>query len=269
MNKEHDIHSFAIDKRNSYYNPDVVLLFCARQLIRKWDIPNLAAPFWRIYYNYNEGASIIRHKKETPLVPGKFYLISPDTEYGARLKTPFDHFYIHFQAAKPYDFCTDRVYTYEAEPRDQQVMAQICSLNEDLHENARSISLLIHELCIRALQQVPSGDLRKSYSDRRVIKTVNFIEDNISRPISNEELASPFGMNVNSFARLFREQTGLSPQAYIVQRRIQEACLLLRFTDLSIDEIAEKTGFCDRYYFTRIFSGQRRISPAAFRKLNH
>ncbi len=269
MNQKHDIHTFAIDKRNNYYNPDIVLLFCARQLLSSWNMPNLAAPFWRIYLNFDEGASIIRHKKEIPILPGKFYLISPDTEYGARLHKPTDHFYIHFQAAKPYDFCTDKVYTYDATAHDRGIVTRICELNRDLHENVRNISLLIHELCIRALQQVPPGDLRKSYTDRRIIKTVNFIEENISRPITNEELAAPFGMNVNSFARLFREQTGVSPQAFIVQRRIQEACLLLRFSDLSIDEIAEQTGFCDRYYFTRIFSGQRRISPAAFRKLNH
>lgn len=269
MNKEHDIHSFAIDKRNNYHNPDIVILFCARQLIRKWDFPNLAAPFWRIYYNGTHGASIIRNGHETPLLPGRFYLISPDTEYGARLKTPFDHFYVHFQAAPPYASCTGRVYTYDAAGRDREVMTKINELNYDLQENARAISLLIHELCIRALQQVPAGDLSQSCSDRRILKAVDFIEGNLSRPISNQELAAPFGMNVNSFARLFRERTGLSPQAYIAQRRIQEACLLLRFTNLSIDEIAEQTGFCDRYYFTRIFSGQRRISPAAFRKLNH
>lgn len=263
------MRDFSGSGRHSYYDPGIILLYGSRTVLKNWNFPNLGAPFWRIYYNSGEGASIIWRKKEIPIDPGYFYVISPDTEYGARLHKSCDHFFIHFQTAKPYDVCPDRIYNFKATSADLKMINDICELSKSFSENNKSISLRMYELCIRALRQVPDDDLRKSYSDRRVIKAVGYIEQNLANPIANEDLAAPSGMNVNSFARLFREHTGLSPQAFIAQRRIQEACLLLRFSDLTIDEIAERTGFCDRYYFTRIFTGQRKISPAAFRKLNH
>ncbi|MDD5728097.1 MAG: AraC family transcriptional regulator [Victivallales bacterium] len=74
------------------------------------------------------------------------------------------------------------------------------------------------------------------------------------------------GLSVNSFARLFKEQTGISPQSFILRRRIEKACILLHHTSASIDIIAESCGFTNRYYFSRMFRKEINISPAAYRK---
>ena len=75
-------------------------------------------------------------------------------------------------------------------------------------------------------------------------------------------------MHTNAFIRLFRSEVGRSPQAWYMRRRIEEACRLLHHSDLSIEQIAERTGFCDRGHFTRVFRTLRRIGPATFRKRN-
>ena len=53
---------------------------------------------------------------------------------------------------------------------------------------------------------------------------------------------------------------------HLKQRRIEKASILLHHTDHSIDEIAELCGFGDRYYFTRVFTRQLGLGPAAYRK---
>ena len=50
------------------------------------------------------------------------------------------------------------------------------------------------------------------------------------------------------------------------RQRVERACVLLHATGNSIEQIAEATGFCDRYHFTRVFTRLRGVSPAAFRK---
>jgi len=73
-------------------------------------------------------------------------------------------------------------------------------------------------------------------------------------------------MSANSFARLFKNQTGLSPQKYLTKARIENSCSMLHHSPLSINEIAEICGFSDRYYFTKVFNSVMKVPPAQYRK---
>jgi len=86
-------------------------------------------------------------------------------------------------------------------------------------------------------------------------------------PIRNADLAELAHMNVNSFSRLFRQATGETPQAHLTRLRVEEACVLLHEAALAIPDVAEATGFCDRYHFTRVFRKGRGMTPGAFRRM--
>jgi AraC family transcriptional regulator of arabinose operon len=58
----------------------------------------------------------------------------------------------------------------------------------------------------------------------------------------------------------------VSPSRFLSQVRVREAARLLANTDYSLDEIAEQTGFPDRYYMSRVFKRILEDSPAHFRK---
>ena len=84
--------------------------------------------------------------------------------------------------------------------------------------------------------------------------------------LANIKLAGIVNMAPNSFARLFKQRTGQTPQAYIRKIRIDNACRLLHHSELSISTIAEECGFSDRYYFTKVFSDATSVGPAQYRK---
>lgn len=52
---------------------------------------------------------------------------------------------------------------------------------------------------------------------------------------------------------------------YSARRRIGIACSLLHRSNLSMDEVAQQTGFCDRYHFSKVFKQIRGVSPGTFR----
>ncbi len=203
------------------------------------------------------------------LEPGKFLLISPDTEYSSDHDNPFEHFYVHFQAGEPYDFCPGKIYSFDIAGEEQKLLNTITGYLKNPPESIRTISMPLLVLCYTLLASVPQSDLVESWNDRRVIDAINFIEKNMQQKITNETLAEIAGMSQNAFARLFKEQTGMSPQNFLAHKRVTKACMLLRYSKYSIEDVAEMSGFCDRYYFTRVFTNLRNISPAAFRKLNH
>ena len=66
-------------------------------------------------------------------------------------------------------------------------------------------------------------------------------------------------------ARFIRE-TGRTLSDEINQARIEKAKLYLQYTDFSIEEIAEKTGFCSQNYFSRRFKDIIGMSPTQFRQ---
>jgi AraC-like DNA-binding protein len=99
----------------------------------------------------------------------------------------------------------------------------------------------------------------------RLAHLINFIEDHVREKIPNTRLARLAGISVEGIYRLFRHHMGTSPSQYISQVRIRKASHLLQKPDLSIDTIAEHTGFPNRAYFSRVFKQVTGVSPAAFR----
>ena len=78
-------------------------------------------------------------------------------------------------------------------------------------------------------------------------------------------LASVSGASEAHFARSFKQAFGVPPHRYLLTRRIERATALLRETDLSITEIAFRTGWESLGTFGRIFRDITGESPSAYR----
>ena len=85
-------------------------------------------------------------------------------------------------------------------------------------------------------------------------------------PPDNAELAVLFGMSPDHFIRRFKAGTGLTPAQYRLQRRVLTAAHWLAGTERTIEDIAEATGFTDRFYFTKMFKARLAVTPAAYRR---
>jgi transcriptional regulator GlxA family with amidase domain len=117
------------------------------------------------------------------------------------------------------------------------------------------------------LHLLPSTVWKNKNLDGRVLHGIRYMEQNIRETeISNGLLAELGGMSVNAYARLFKDQTGVSPRKYLSRMRVDKACNMLHHSELSIEQIASACGFSDRYYFTRVFSQTMLSSPGAYRK---
>ena len=71
---------------------------------------------------------------------------------------------------------------------------------------------------------------------------------------------------MSSLLRHFKQINGSSPKEYLIGLRINYACELLDSTQLSIGEIAFKSGFNDSNYFTRQFRRVTGRSPRDYRR---
>lgn len=94
------------------------------------------------------------------------------------------------------------------------------------------------------------------------------IAAHLAEPLPIEQLAAVARLSASHFARAFRVSVGMSPHAYIMHERIEQAKRLMLETDEPIREIALCCGLGDQAHLTRLFTRGEGLSPAAWRRLH-
>ncbi len=89
------------------------------------------------------------------------------------------------------------------------------------------------------------------------------IDDDPAAPFTLAELADVCGLSQFQFLRAFSKATGLTPHAYLLQRRIQEARRLIGL-GTPLAEVAFASGFADQSHMTRLFVRNFGVSPGAY-----
>jgi AraC family transcriptional activator of mtrCDE len=102
--------------------------------------------------------------------------------------------------------------------------------------------------------------------NRHIAKALACIHQKPEIDWSLDSLASEAGLSRSLFAEQFRESVGETPYSYLTRWRLGIAAQLLAQTDLSIEEIAQKTGYRSEYSFNRAFKKARGRTPTKERE---
>lgn len=99
------------------------------------------------------------------------------------------------------------------------------------------------------------------------LNILSYINTNFREELSLTDLTAVFHISSSHIIHVFNPLFGLSPIQYLIRRRIGEAQLLLRKTDLNAAEIASRVGIMNRNYFYRTFKRFTGLSPSQYRDL--
>jgi len=250
------------------FTPDVQVLDCwAEDLDGLWFHSDLQAPYWRFYWNNAPGGIVTIERKDRPLFSDRFYAIAPDTPFSSKQRAPFRQFFIHFLAGAPFDTVQPGLFELPTFPEGCRTIERIVEmLDSPGGYPVAGLTTLARFLVYYALGHLEHLTREAVCADRRIREVLRIMKLHQAEPLCNEELAAQVHMHPNAFIRLFKESTGETPQAFYRARRIERACILLHYSDLSISQIAARTGFCDRYHFSRVFNKTRGMAPGHFRR---
>lgn len=97
-------------------------------------------------------------------------------------------------------------------------------------------------------------------------KAILYFYRNFNTNISINDFAKSMNITPGWFRRCFKKYTGTSPQQFLNEHRLGFARELLLTTNFKISEIAERCGYDNPFYFSRIFAKNIGCSPMEFRK---
>lgn len=106
-------------------------------------------------------------------------------------------------------------------------------------------------------------DSEKNYERIRII--LSYIATNYQKKITLEEISAQVFLCKSECCRLFKKYMKLPLFQYILQYRIEQSLSLLCSGQYTITDVAEKTGFCDSNYYSKIFVKIKGCTPSAYR----
>lgn len=253
----------------SFFDPGLWLLACDYVALHgisgRWNYPSLAATFWRVYWHNARGAALRLNRQTIPIMPDHLYLIPPNIDFASIHHGNCRQLYIHFQIRHPYLLRGPPIIALPMTKQKKYFLRRIIAGRDADGTGQRQVALLIRALLETIIAELMDQSLLFRKVDKRLLSTLNYMEGHLDQQIDNRKLAALMHIHSQTMLRLFKAEVGRPPQEYLRQLRVDKACWLLRFSDESIKAIAEATGFCDRYHFTKVFLKLTGKSPARFR----
>ena len=174
-------------------------------------------------------------------------------------------------AANESFICIGRAADYILKPIQEEelykIIGKVIGEWKKSRNEKEKVKLLQSE--VKKLKKEKQIDYKSDYDSEKYSKSVrnvlSYIEENYHQDISLESAATEVFMNKNYLSSLFCNEMGVGFTKYLSDFRLKKAKILLRETELNINEIANMTGFATANYFVRVFKKQENCTPKEYR----
>jgi len=247
--------------------------FCS--YLSKSGIPGHKHTFFHFLYVESGTGSITIGEETHSLIPGNIYLVPPMTNHtffndGPE---PLQTLEIKFRLMDADTACAIRNFPCCLNVKDEPVKSTLRAIRKESFQKLPLSSEVIgfrFQLLLTYLQRCHEG-LKSNHTQKsktvspEIEKVITHIQEHISEDFSLENLAEIAGFEKNYFLRKFKKQTGCTPMVFIRDARLEKAKELLKFSDMSITQIAFATGFKSIHYFSKVFYENLHVRPLEYR----
>lgn len=158
----------------------------------------------------------------------------------------------------------DRIYHIADCPQLRKYFDEMIQLRHSIGAINRQASIIFHrflEECHTSIYGLPN-----CYVPAEILKLKNYLDTSIGEKINLDEYCGKIHRSTAHMIRQFKGYFGVTPYDYLMQKRIEEARLLLKHSALSVKEIAARLKFSDQYYFSNYFKRKTGLSPQKYKK---
>lgn len=233
-----------------------------------WKSEKVIDPFSRLYYVKDGSGYLIYRNERIELKPGQVYLIPAECEFDYScddyLEKIFFHIYIN--TLERYDLLSNvkKICIIPFELAEFEELKKC--LETDDYLRLIKLKLIIYETIYKMSEKYNFRTVPiKQYSEG-VKKAMEYIHRHTRISLSTEIVSEKLFISKSKLRKDFKKETGVSIGKYIDDMVFFKAKRLLNKGFLSINEISQKLGFCDQFYFSRRFKERYNQPPSEYRK---
>ncbi|MFK7782615.1 AraC family transcriptional regulator [Psychroserpens sp.] len=216
----------------------------------------------------------------TEINPNQFYIIPKNSnhEYKADIDDPWSIYWFHFNGVladklyKRYEstqtanyknipFSKERINSFE------KILALFNS--NYLENHLEYANLLTLNFISYFIYHDFESNIKGNTDNTTVNSIITFLGNNLDKKLTLDVIASKFNYSKSYLHTIFKAKTGYPLLVFFNLKKIQKACELLNYTDMSIKEISFEVGFEDPLYFSRIFKNFMGKSPRNYKQSLH
>ena len=230
--------------------------------------------------------------REYPVTAGQVFLIHSGVSHGYKNVDGIEYINVMFQPEQLLQLSELRLLPgfqalFYIEPfyRKEMNFKGMLTLNEaQLQEATRLLDLILTEyelqpqgyrLMIRSYFTALVGLLSRYYQigsgheenkALRIGEAVTYIEEHFLQPVTLQAMADKAYLSTRQFQRVFTRNYHTTPMDYVIRKRLDYSCTLLRHPNLSISQVALESGFRDQNYYARQFRKVYSCTPSEYRE---
>jgi two-component system response regulator YesN len=106
----------------------------------------------------------------------------------------------------------------------------------------------------------------KGHGGQLITKAIEYIKLHYREELTLQEVADTIHVSKSYFSNLFKKQSGQNFIDYLIDLRLHEAKRMLVQNEYKIYEVAEKSGFNDVKYFSKLFKKMTQMTPVEYRE---
>ena len=156
------------------------------------------------------------------------------------------------------------VFSVKSDPQHmQRLMTDICLAAIAPEKAPKPLRYYLYDLFLDLTPYEPPARNKSLYFD----ECLDFIHKHYGEDLTVQDISDHIAIDRTYLYRQFMQNLGISPQTYLIDYRITQACELLRTTALRVSEIAYAVGFRDFSDFSKQFKKRTHLSPSQYRSL--
>lgn len=230
-----------------------------------------------LYITHGSGSYSSKQKQGIPLKAGNILLLFPNEwhSYCPDDSIGWDEYWICFKGSTmdewvKNDFFSKKQHLYSVGVNLEIIQlykhAIAVAIKQPLgfqHVLAGIVELILASM--NTLDKSLTGEYQRM--GNQINRAKMLIYERFQTEVNMQAIANECCMSYSYFRHLFKKHTGLSPNQYLQELRMQKSKELLASTDLSCQEIAYRIGYDNPIYFSVLFKKMTHLSPSEYRRL--
>ncbi len=229
----------------------------------------ISSPVYSRLYYIADGDSAITPigGEKINLEVGKWYLIPTGCSFRYECGEEMEHYYFHLKLC---DFDGTDLLRKCKKPLSINMEEDRIGFMKECIDNKNVLEgLKLQETAFNVLLELLKKynvDIKTENYSLCVMKAIRYIKENLSVQLTISEIAENTFISKSTLTKHFQKELSMSVNEYIYDLVMSGAEYMLATSDVSMQEISEKFGFYDQFYFSRRFKEKFGQSPREYRK---